>query len=104
MFACTRERFLEELLFPKQNQKQTELFLSARGYFRIQPSQHKLFMSMLCPIPHTVLLILSLSRAQPSTGLISNNYLIATPSISQQLQGCPVVMHGENTEQMSLFW
>lgn len=64
---------------PNRNQKQTELFLSARGYFRIQPPQHKLFMSMLCPIPHTVLLILSLSRAQPNKGLISNNYLIATP-------------------------
>lgn len=106
MFVCTRERFLEELLFPKQATKNKQsLFLSARGYFRIKPLLHKLFMSMVCPslghpTPHTVLLILSLSRAQPSKGFISKNYLIATPPFLkvQQLQGCPQLSRGDAQE------
>lgn len=65
------------------NQKQTEpFFLSARGYFRIKPSQHRLFMSMVCP---------SLGHPTPkvSKGFISSNYLIAKPPFLkvQQLQG-----------------
>lgn len=71
----------------------------------MKPHQHKLFMFMLCPslghpIPHTGLLVLSLSRGQPSKGFISSTYLIATPPFFkvQQLQGCPQLSHGDAQE------